>query len=65
VQVTVTVDEKGRVVDASVRDCSAPQILCEAAERAARRWTFQPATRYGAPVRASVTVPFRFVKRSG
>ena len=34
--------------------------LVTAAEAAARKWTFRPATRYGAPVRSSVVVPFRF-----
>ena len=61
VSVVVIVDEAGKVVEASVPDCTAPQVLCESAERAARRWTFKPAIRYGAPVRASVILPFRFV----
>jgi TonB family protein len=60
VQVLVTVDEKGNVVDARQKTCDAPNMLCEAAVKAARKWTFTPATRFGRPVRAAVVVPFRF-----
>lgn len=60
VAVVVVIDENGRVTDARARECNAPMILCDAAEAAARKWTFRPATRYGAPVRSSVVVPFRF-----
>jgi TonB family protein len=60
VRVLVTVDEKGKVVDARQQLCDAPNMLCEAAVRAARKWTFKPATRYGQPVKSAVVVPFRF-----
>jgi TonB family protein len=60
VQVLVTVDEKGKVIDARQKVCDAPNMLCEAAVTAARKWTFKPATRYGQPVRSAVVVPFRF-----
>jgi TonB family protein len=60
VEVLVTVDEKGKVTDARQKLCNAPTMLCEAAVKAARKWTFQPAQRYGQPVRAVVVVPFRF-----
>jgi len=60
VAVVVVIDENGRVLDARAQECNAPMVLCDAAEAAARKWTFRPATRYGAPVRSSVVVPFRF-----
>ena len=60
VAVVVVVDENGHVIDARTRDCNAPMVLCDAAEAAARKWIFKPASRFGAPVRASVVVPFRF-----
>jgi TonB family protein len=60
VQILVMVDEKGTVVDARQKVCDAPNMLCEAAVTAAKKWTFKPATRYGQPVKASVLVPFRF-----
>jgi TonB family protein len=60
VQVLITVDDKGRVIDARQKLCDAPNMLCEAAVTAARKWTFKPATRYGQAVRAVVVVPFRF-----
>ena len=60
VQVLVSVDEKGKVIDARQKACDAPDMLCEAAVTAARKWTFKPATRYGQPVKSTVVVPFRF-----
>jgi TonB family protein len=65
VQVMVTVDETGRVIDAKVVSHDSPEILNDAAVEAVRQWTFKPATRMGAPVRASIIVPFRFVRQKG
>ncbi len=63
VQVTVTVSEAGHVIDARIERCNAPDAMCESALAAARKWTFRPATRYGSPVRASLVLPFRFMRR--
>jgi TonB family protein len=61
VQVKVSVDETGKVADARVERCEVPAVLCEAAVAAARKWTFQPAMRYGSAVPATVVIPFRFM----
>lgn len=60
VQVKVTVDESGKVADAKVEKCEVPAVLCESAVAAARKWTFQPALRYGSAVSATIVIPFRF-----
>jgi len=60
VSVRVTVNEAGQVAAATMEDCQAPITLCESAVAAAKKWTFQPALRYGEPVRATVVIPFRF-----
>ncbi len=63
VTILVTVDESGKVVAARVDKSRAEPELEEAALAAARKWTFSPATRYGHPVRASISLPFRFSRR--
>jgi TonB family protein len=64
VQVKVTVDETGNVADARVEKCDAPNPLFGWAGAAAPKWTFQPATRYGSAVQATVVIPFRFTTSS-
>jgi len=63
VLVRVIVDTNGRVTEASAETGNADPILIDAAIIAAQKWRFEPATRYGEPVEASITIPFRFVKR--
>ncbi len=60
VEILATVDETGKVVRTEQKVCNAPNMLCQAAMTAARKWTFKPATRYGQPVQAVVVLPFRF-----
>jgi len=60
VDIRVTVDETGRVVEARVQSCNAPSALCLSALDAAEKWTFHPALKFGRPVKATVTIPFRF-----
>lgn len=60
VRVYLSIDEEGRVVEASVSDESAPSLLRESALAAAREWQFRPATFEGAPVASRILVPFRF-----
>jgi TonB family protein len=60
VEVEVTLDEGGAVVDARVTQPGG-HGFDEAALAAVRRWTFEPASKNGRPVRATVQVaiPFR------
>jgi TonB family protein len=59
VELEITVDEVGRVVDARVLK-AAGHGFDEAALAAVRNWTFAPAKRNGSPVRSTVqlTLPF-------
>jgi protein TonB len=59
VVVMVTVDEGGRVINAWVAE-SAAQILEEAALDAARKFKFSPAKQRDVPVKATISIPFRF-----
>jgi protein TonB len=58
VTVTMTVDAQGRVVN--VRSISGPNLLRPAAEAAAQRWRYEPATLNGTPLESSVNVTFTF-----
>lgn len=59
VRVQVTVDEAGRVIAAQVLS-GLGYGLDEAALAAAKRWTFDPATKCGNPVTGTATLPFGF-----
>jgi protein TonB len=59
VRVRITVDETGKVVDASIL-AGLGYGLDEAALAAARQATFEPATQCGKPVRATFTISMRF-----
>jgi TonB family protein len=63
VLVKVSIDETGRVVDAQVERSDADRRLIESALDAASKWTFEPAVRYGSPVRSSIVIPFKFKRK--
>ncbi len=58
VTLTLSVDAQGQVVN--VRAINGPNLLRPAAQAAAQRWRFEPATLNGAPVESSVDVTFNF-----
>jgi TonB family protein len=58
VVVEVTVDENGKVLEA--RSLCGPNILAEAAVKAARKWEFTPTQLNGKPVVVQGTITFRF-----
>ena len=55
----VTIDERGRVVKASVVKTDS-EVFNQAAIEAMEQWTFAPAEQSGNPVKATVTIPLRF-----
>jgi protein TonB len=59
VKIEVTVDDTGKVIAARVVT-PLGYGLDEAATAAAKRWTFEPATKCGRPVMGTATLPFRF-----
>ena len=59
VKIEVTVDDTGKVIAARVVT-PLGYGLDEAATAAAKRWTFEPATKCGRPVVGTATLPFRF-----
>jgi len=60
VVVKITVDEKGRVIAASILKSVAEGIFDSAALDAVKRWTFEPAEQSGNKVKATITVPLDF-----
>ena len=62
VGVKVTVNEKGKVLDARKADDSpnSDAFLVKQALNAAMRWTFSPATRAGVPVSSDFRIDFVF-----
>jgi protein TonB len=56
----ITVDEKGRVIAASVLQSVAQGIFDANALKAVRQWTFEPAEQSGNPVKATITLPMAF-----
>jgi TonB family protein len=58
VDVQVSISEAGRVEEAKAT--SGHPLLREAAEEAARRWVFRPATLQGIPVRTEIVLTFVF-----
>jgi TonB family protein len=57
--VMTVIDETGRVISAWVSESDDP-ILNAAAIQAAYRFRFKPAKSKGVPVKASISIPFRF-----
>ncbi|MCA9755110.1 MAG: energy transducer TonB [Candidatus Eisenbacteria bacterium] len=60
VQVLITIDETGRVVDAKVQSSDAIESLQQSAVAAARKWLFKPAKQRDKPVKVRIVIPFRF-----
>ena len=60
VQVEITVDEAGRVIEAKA--ISGPTVLRLSAEEAARKWVFKPALLDGTSVRQKGTLTFVFTR---
>jgi len=57
--VQVVIDEKGKVISATVVKSTHPDFERPALE-AIERWTFNPAKVGGSPVKIRITIPFRF-----
>jgi len=57
--VQVVIDEKGKVISATVVKSTHPDFDRPALE-AIERWTFKPAKVGGNPVKMRLTIPFRF-----
>lgn len=55
----VVIDEKGHVSEAETLKTDHP-AFGEAALKAITQWEFSPATKDGKPIKAEVTIPFRF-----
>jgi protein TonB len=64
VTVMVTIDEQGNVISAWIADSSA-EVLNEAALAAAYKFKFTPAKQRDVPVKATISIPFRFSLTSG
>jgi TonB family protein len=58
VEVRVVISEKGRVIEATA--ISGHMTLRNAAEDAARRWVYKPATLDGVPVKTEAILTFTF-----
>jgi TonB family protein len=61
VQVKVTVDETGKVIDAKVFDNSPHPVLSRASEDAARRARFTPTLLSGVPVKVNGVITYTFI----
>ena len=59
VTLQVTINERGRVMDARVIRSDA-EILNQAALDAIKQWEFEPAEQSGNPVKATITIPLQF-----
>lgn len=65
VEVRATVDVDGRPCDLRVMAQSHPELGADRVSlSAARQWRFEPATRDGGPIRATVTFEFRYEARA-
>lgn len=60
VMVKITVDERGRVIRASIIQSTAQGIFDKAALEAVRKWIFEPAEQSGNKVKATISVPLEF-----
>lgn len=58
VEVQVTISEKGQVIEAIA--VSGPESLHEAAEQAAKQWTFKPTKADRRPVKVQGLLAFNF-----
>ncbi|MEZ4650387.1 MAG: TonB family protein [Candidatus Eisenbacteria bacterium] len=63
VKIRVLVSADGEVIEAKVESSTGDPSLADAAMDAVVKWKFSPAIRSGAPVEASIVVPFRFRKQ--
>lgn len=61
VLLSVMVNEEGKVAHLFIKQSCGYRLLDEAALRAVRQWRFQPASRLGRSVSATVEIPIRFV----
>lgn len=59
VDVTVTINEQGQIQKIDASNASDPRFI-PAAMEAVRQWEFAPATKGDVPIKAEVTIPFRF-----
>ncbi len=60
VWVRVTIDETGRVINATVERSEVITSLENAAMAAARKWLFKPAKQRDVPVKCQIIIPFNF-----
>jgi TonB family protein len=60
VELEITVDERGQVMNARVVAVNGDTEFGRAAQKAVRNWRFKPATRDGVPVRATLRQPVLF-----
>jgi protein TonB len=60
VVIEAVVDRSGRIATAAVAVSSGHRLLDRAALRAVRNWAFQPATRGGRAVGATISIPITF-----
>lgn len=64
VSVTVMIDASGRVTEAVATQATLPDFV-SAAEAAAKKWIFLPATKDGAPVKQKMDIEVMFVSDEG
>jgi TonB family protein len=64
VLVNVFIDEQGKVEKTKILE-STHEAFSEAAVKAAKQWEFSPAMKEGKPIKAEVTIPFRFKLAEG
>jgi len=62
--VNVFIDEQGKVEKTKILE-STHEAFSEAATKAAMQWEFSPAMKEGKPIKAEVTIPFRFKLAEG
>ncbi|MFH1143910.1 MAG: energy transducer TonB [Candidatus Eisenbacteria bacterium] len=60
VVVIVTIDEFGKVVQATIHTSTANEVLQKAALDAARKFLFKPAMQRDVPVKCRIMIPFNF-----
>jgi TonB family protein len=65
VEVVFTVNEKGNVDDAEVRNSSPEEVFDDAALKAVRAWRFEPATKDGKPVSTRTMIRLKFDPTQG
>lgn len=59
VDVTVTINDQGQIQKIEASNASDPRFI-PAAMEAVRQWEFAPATKGGVPIKAEITIPFKF-----